>query len=71
MSDKVAKRVQRHRSGLRASGLRPVQIWTTDTRRPGFAEECKRQAMLVRQSEAAAGADEAMFEASDTSGWTA
>jgi len=32
---------------MRAAGLRPVQIWVPDTRRPGFAVECRRQAALV------------------------
>jgi hypothetical protein len=33
---------------LRESGLRPVQIWVPDTRRPGFAEECRRQSLLLQ-----------------------
>lgn len=43
----VAKRVRKHREALRAQGLRPVQIWIPDTRAPGFAEECARQAAIV------------------------
>ena len=35
----------------RAAGLRPVQIWVPDTRRPGFAEECRRQAALIAAAE--------------------
>jgi hypothetical protein len=42
-----AERVQKHRKALRASGLRPIQIWVPDTRRPGFAEECRRQSLLL------------------------
>jgi hypothetical protein len=38
---------------LRAAGLRPVQIWVPDTRRPGFAEECRRQSLLVAEADAA------------------
>jgi hypothetical protein len=41
---------KRYRDRLRRQGLRPVQIWVPDTRRPGFAEECRRQAALVRES---------------------
>ena len=48
MSANVVERVKRHRDGLRAAGLRPVQIWVPDTRRPGFAEECRRQSLLLR-----------------------
>jgi hypothetical protein len=28
-----------------------VQIWVPDTRRPGFAAECRRQAALVAQAD--------------------
>jgi len=44
----TSERVQRHRAALRAAGLRPVQIWVPDTRRAGFAEECRRQSMLLQ-----------------------
>jgi hypothetical protein len=30
-----------------------VQIWVPDTRRPGFAEECRRQALVVAAADAA------------------
>jgi len=42
-----AGRVQKHRQALRAAGLRPIQIWVPDTRRRGFAEECRRQSLLL------------------------
>jgi len=51
MSTSTSARVQKHRAALRETGLRPVQIWVPDTRRPGFAEECRRQSLLF-QSEA-------------------
>lgn len=54
MPTPVGQRVRKRREALRAAGLRPVQIWVPDTRRPGFAEECRRQARLVA---AADGAD--------------
>jgi hypothetical protein len=41
-------RVQRHREALRAAGLPPIQIWVPDTRRPGFAEECRRQSLVLQ-----------------------
>ena len=67
------KRVQRRRDKLRAAGLRPVQIWVPDTRAAGFAEECARQARLIREAEAPENCDddEEWAEASDTAGWTA
>jgi hypothetical protein len=47
MSSSISARVQKHRASLRESGLRPVQIWVPDTRRAGFAEECRRQSQLL------------------------
>ena len=47
MAAKIKERVRSHRDRLRASGLRPVQIWVPDTRRPGFDDECRRQARIV------------------------
>ncbi|HET9112984.1 MAG TPA: antitoxin MazE family protein [Burkholderiales bacterium] len=44
-------RVQKHRDALRMAGLRPVQIWVPDTRRPDFAEECRRQSRLAAQAD--------------------
>ena len=49
----VSARVQKRRSELRAAGMRPVQIWVPDTRLPGFAQECRRQSLLVAQVDAA------------------
>ena len=53
MATPVAMRVQKRRDALRAAGLRPVQIWVPDTRRPGFAAECSRQARLAAQADRA------------------
>ena len=47
----VNARVQKHRDALRMAGLRPVQIWVPDTRRPDFAAECRRQSLLVAQAD--------------------
>jgi hypothetical protein len=41
------ERAQKRRDALTAAGLRPVVIWVPDTRRPGFDEECRRQALVV------------------------
>ena len=48
----VSQRVQKRRDALRAAGLRPIQIWVPDTRRPGFAEECRRQSRMVAVADA-------------------
>lgn len=65
-------RVQKHRDALRMAGLRPVQIWVPDTRRPDFAEECRRQCLLVAQTDSADSAiQQLMNEAlADVDGWT-
>jgi len=48
----IAQRVRKRRDALRAAGLRPVQIWVPDTSRSGFAEECRRQSLLVAAADA-------------------
>ena len=45
------ERVRKYREKLRKAGMRPVQIWAPDTRRPGFAEEYRRQSRMVAQSD--------------------
>ena len=73
MTSATAQRVHKHRQSLRAAGLRPVQIWVPDTRRAGFAAECRRQSLSLA-ADAAATADEAALHAlleqvADTDGW--
>lgn len=53
MPTHVNERVQKRRENLRAAGLRPLQIWVPDTRRPGFAEECRRQSLVVAKADKA------------------
>jgi len=73
MAIPVKARVQKYRDMLRRSGLRPVQIWVPDTRRPDFVEECRRQCLLVTQADAAdTQLQQLMDEAlSDVDGWQA
>lgn len=68
----VNVRVQKHRDALRLAGLRPVQIWVPDTRRPDFAEECRRQCLLVAQADQADASMHALMNEalSDLDGWT-
>lgn len=42
---------KRHHEALRKAGLRPVEIWVPDTRRPNFAEECRRQSLVVAEAD--------------------
>lgn len=58
----VRTRVKTHREGLRAAGLRPVQVWVPDTRRPGFSDEARRQCLLANAS-AFAQEDQAFVDA--------
>ncbi len=52
MPTSISVRVRKRRDALRAAGLRPVQIWVPDARRPGFAEECRRQSLLAAAADA-------------------
>jgi hypothetical protein len=69
MAQNVATRVQRHRSTLRASGLRPIQIWVPDTRRKGFSKECHRQSLLLKQDKQEKDILVWIENVSDDEGW--
>lgn len=49
MRSTTVDRVKKHREALRSAGLRPIQIWVADTRRPGFAQECRRQSRKLHR----------------------
>ncbi len=72
MASSGAARVRKRRAALRDAGLRPVQIWVPDTRRPGFAEECRRQLRLAAASDRADRDLAAFLDAAlgDIEGWT-
>ncbi|EHG4768833.1 antitoxin MazE family protein [Salmonella enterica] len=67
----VTQRVQKYRNALRESGLRPVQIWVPDTRRPGFIDECRRQARIVSHADETDDTMSAFLDdvAEDIDGW--
>ncbi|MDG5494482.1 antitoxin MazE family protein [Niveispirillum sp. BGYR6] len=69
MSMSSASRVQKHRAQLRAAGLRPIQIWVPDTRRPGFAEECRRQSLSLRDDAQEREVGEWLEQVGDRDGW--
>ncbi|MCF2134480.1 antitoxin MazE family protein [Mycetohabitans endofungorum] len=57
---------------MRKAGLRPIQIWVPDTRRPDFVQECRRQSQLVAQADMA-DPDMQQFvdgTVADVNGWT-
>ncbi len=72
MATPLKVRVKKRRDALRMAGLRPVQIWVPDTRRPDFAEECRRQCQLVAKTDMAdTDMHKLMGDAlADVDGWT-
>ncbi|MFA7400271.1 MAG: antitoxin MazE family protein [Sideroxydans sp.] len=69
MRASTSERVQKHRAVLRESGLRPVQIWVPDTRRVGFAEECRRQSLSLRGDVHERETSDWLEVAGDREGW--
>lgn len=69
MKTGTSERVQKHRAALRASGLRPVQIWVPDTRRAGFAEECRRQSLALQGDAHEREMADWLEAAADREGW--
>ena len=51
MPRSVNERVRKRREALREAGLRPVQMWLPDARKPGFTEECRRQGRVVANAD--------------------
>ena len=51
MGSTTSERVQKHRDGLRAAGMRPVQIWVPDVHAPEFIAEAHRQSAAIAASE--------------------
>lgn len=69
MTTPTAERVHKHRQALRAAGLRPVQIWVPDTRRAGFADECRRQSQIIAASAEEKHVQDWLMQVADTDGW--
>jgi hypothetical protein len=69
MSTPLTERVKRRRAILRAAGLRPVQIWVPDTRRDGFAAECRRQSRLLRDDPDERKTLDWLAATADVEGW--
>ncbi len=65
----TSQRVQKHRDSLRAAGMRLVQIWVPDTKREGFALECKRQSLLLANDPHEVDAQNWAQAVADTAGW--
>jgi len=54
---------------MRKAGLHPVTIWVPDTRRAGFAVECRRQSLLLRGDAHERAALVLLSVLADRSGW--
>lgn len=69
MPKTASERVQKYRAAQRKAGLRPVQIWVPDTRREGFAEECRRQSLLLHDDPHEREINDWLAAAADATGW--
>ena len=65
----VSEKMRRYRERLRSAGLRPVQMWVPDTGAPGFAEEARRQSVLVSRGAGEREALDFIEAAADVDGW--
>ena len=63
------ERARRHREKQRRAGLRQVQLWVPDTRVPGFAAECRRQSLVLRDDPQGAEVLSWIETVADTEGW--
>ena len=69
MASSTASRVQKHRTNLRKKGLKLIQIWVPDTHAPGFTEECRRQALLAKNSDNEQEINDYIANTVDLRGW--
>ena len=69
MAMTVSERVSKRRAALRKAGLRPIQIWVPDTSAPGFAEECRRQSLMLRDDPHEQEVMDFLEAAADREGW--
>jgi len=60
-----SEKMRSYRARLRAQGLRPIEVWVPDVRKPSFAAEARRQSLLVARSPQEAD-DQAFI---DSIGW--
>ncbi|CAM5473142.1 antitoxin MazE family protein [Eoetvoesiella caeni] len=70
MNDVSTEKVTRHRARLRASGMRPIQLWVPDTRTSDYINRIKRQCLALHND--SAELDVLAFTeaaANETEGW--
>jgi hypothetical protein len=61
---------KRYRASRRTSGLKLLRVWVPDPSLPGFREEARRQAALLRGSPEQADALDFIEANADLSDWT-
>jgi hypothetical protein len=61
--------VRRYRARMRALGFRQIQLWVPDTRSAQFAEECRRQSLLIATDPAEQELMDELEALKDTNGW--
>lgn len=70
MALSAPEKMRKYREKLRASGLRPVQIWVPDTRSGKLAAEVRRQSLLIAADHRTEAEVNGWIEqVADTEGW--
>ncbi|MFZ1985821.1 MAG: antitoxin MazE family protein [Desulfatitalea sp.] len=69
MAANPAQKMGRYRAKLRASGLRPVQIWLPDIRSKAIVEEIRRQSLRVSSDPKESEAMDFVESLMDDEGW--
>lgn len=69
LNTNVAIRIQKHRVVLRETGLRPVRILLIDKQRTGFAEECRRQSLMLKNDSFEKETTQWLESIADCDGW--
>ena len=71
MPKTALEKASAYRSRRRARGLRPVQLWVSDTRDPAVAERIRRQARALRRQPSEAEIEPLLDAAlAEVDGWT-
>ena len=64
-----ADSARRYRARMIAQGFRQIHIWVPDTRSSRFAEECRRQSLLLQGDAHEQETAEWLEAAGDREGW--
>ncbi len=69
MATNAAQKMGRYRAKLKASGLRPVQIWVPDIRSKSIIEEIRRQSLRVSSASEESETMDFVEKIMDDEGW--